>query len=349
MPFEQLHQPTGRVIHHGGEAYLFFGGTAYLGLSTNEEYIELYKEGVDLYGLNNGTSRSNNVQHGIYQEAESHIASRFGFEGAVMLSSGYLAAQLAIRQMDTLGEVLYAPGTHPALWRDNRVSLPQIDFDEWALQCVAYINKATEKNFVVVANTLDNLRPCKYDFSIFKNVHSTKKIYFLLDDSHGIGIAEANRCYIKQEDFKTESVDLVIVASLAKGMGTDAGVILCSSDMARWFSKSTFFRGASPASPAALYAFVKGQHLYENAVTALHKNRRYLDIRLGENIQRLTDFPVFTTDRQTAFRELLENRILISSFAYPLAEDTLINRIIISACHRQEDLDLLIKSLSDWN
>lgn len=347
--FQQLHQPIGRIIRHAGKAYHFFGGTAYLGLSTNEEYIELYKEGIDRYGLNNGTSRSNNVQQGIYQDAESNMAFRFGFEKALLLSSGYLAAQLAVRQMRTLAEVLYAPGTHPALWLENRVPLPQVDFATWARQCIAYINDATQNTFVVVANTFDNLTPCKYDFSVFKNVHPTKKIYLLLDDSHGIGIAKANGCYITQEDFGTPSIELVIVASLAKGMGTDAGIILCSDDMARLFSKSPFFRGASPTSPAALYALVHGERLYKNAVTTLHRNRMYLDARLNEEIQRLSDFPVFTIGRQTAFQELLENGILISSFAYPLPEDPLINRIVISAYHRQDDLDLLIENLADSN
>lgn len=347
--FQELHQPIGRIIRQAGKGYHFFGGTAYLGLSTNEEYTELFKEGVDRYGLNNGTSRSNNVQQGIYKDAESNMASRFGYQEALLVSSGYLAAQLVVRQMYDLGEVLYAPGTHPALWLDNRASLPQVDFATWATQCIAYINGATQNTFVVVANTLDNLTPCKYDFSVFNQVHPAKKIYLLLDDSHGIGIAKANRCYVAQEDFTTPSIELVVVASLAKGMGTDAGIILCSDDMAKLFSKSPFFRGASPTSPAALYALVKGEPLYKDAVSALHKNRRYLHTRLDDEIQRLPDFPVFTINRQTAFQELLENQILISSFAYPLPEDPLVNRIIISAYHQQEDLDRLIACLSDWN
>src|SRR5690606_14407909 len=74
--FQELHQPIGRIIRQAGKGYHFFGGTAYLGLSTNEEYTELFKEGVDRYGLNNGTSRSNNVQLGIYKDAESNMASR---------------------------------------------------------------------------------------------------------------------------------------------------------------------------------------------------------------------------------------------------------------------------------
>ena len=75
--FRNLSQSTGRTIHMDDQSYLFFGGTAYLGLLDNKDYIELFKEGIDRYGLNNGTSRTNNVQLGIYAEAEKFMAGRF--------------------------------------------------------------------------------------------------------------------------------------------------------------------------------------------------------------------------------------------------------------------------------
>src|SRR5690606_25273112 len=139
--FRNLHQTTGRIISLDGTDYHFFGGTAYLGLLDNPEYIDLYKKGIDLLGLNNGTSRTNNVQLGIYQEAESHLADRFGFEAAALLSSGYLAGQVAVRALSKGKTVLYAPGSHPALWLDET---PLVDgsFDEWAKATLEFINDA---------------------------------------------------------------------------------------------------------------------------------------------------------------------------------------------------------------
>ena len=89
--FTHLEQPTGRVIVVGGKEYLFFGGTSYLGLATDKAYASIFIEGIQRYGINNGTSRNNNVQQAIFDQAEEYAAKRFGFEASLLLSSGYLA------------------------------------------------------------------------------------------------------------------------------------------------------------------------------------------------------------------------------------------------------------------
>ncbi|SFS71867.1 aminotransferase class I/II-fold pyridoxal phosphate-dependent enzyme [Sphingobacterium wenxiniae] len=341
--FRDLHQPTGRIIHQSEKDYLFFGGTSYLGLPTNQDYIALFKEGIDKYGLNNGTSRSNNVQQGIYDLAERNMALRFGFEEALLVSSGYLAAQLAVRQLQALGEMLYAPGTHPALWLENEVPYSVESFEDWATRTVNYINHSDRDDFIVVSNTLDNLTPQRFDFSPFKQLAPYKKVYLLLDDSHGIGIAVPNRCYVDREALNIPQVELLVVASLAKGMATDAGVILCSASMAALLKPSPFFRGASPPAPTALHALVAGERIYQDAVAMLHNNIDYLRARVSDTVNYLSDFAVFTIAKETAFADFLKRGILISSFSYPLPNDPPINRIVLSAHHRQEDLDRLLE------
>ena len=66
-------------IEVNNDTYLYFGGTAYLGIPQNKEFIGLYTEGLYRYGLNNGTSRGNNVQLAIYNEAETFIAQKYSF------------------------------------------------------------------------------------------------------------------------------------------------------------------------------------------------------------------------------------------------------------------------------
>lgn len=348
-PFQYLHQPTGRIIRKDEKDYLFFGGTAYLGLLTNKDYIALYKEGIDRYGLNNGTSRSNNVQLGVFDDAELQMATRFDFQDAILVSSGYLAAQLAIRMLKDKGELIYAPATHPALWLDDAPQV-KLSFKDWALNTVERINSATENSFVVISNTLDNLTPEYYDFSVFEKIKSTKKVYLLLDDSHGLGIREENSCFVDLANLrKNKSLELIVVASLAKGMGTDAGIILSSKVMTDFFRRSNFFRGASPCSPAALFALIMGEDIYKRQFAKLQKNIAYMHSRVGVNVKYLDRFPVFTVARKTAFLELQKQQILISSFPYPLLEDPLVNRIVISSHHEQEDLDTLLSVLKEWD
>ncbi|RYG20428.1 MAG: aminotransferase class I/II, partial [Chitinophagaceae bacterium] len=106
-----LLSPISRKISVDNESYLYFGGTAYLGIPQHEGFQKLYLQGLGLFGLNNGTSRSNNVQLPIYDEAEQFAATYFGSESCLITSSGYLAAQLTIKHLFSVGEVRYAPAT----------------------------------------------------------------------------------------------------------------------------------------------------------------------------------------------------------------------------------------------
>lgn len=102
--FKAINQPFGNKIAVDGKSYLYFGGTAYLGMPTNPDFIKLYVEGIGKFGLNNGTSRTNNIQLGIYDEAEKASAARYGAAAALITSSGYLAAQLTVKALANAGD-----------------------------------------------------------------------------------------------------------------------------------------------------------------------------------------------------------------------------------------------------
>jgi len=336
--FRNLHQPTTRIIENNKQDFLFFGGTAYLGLLGNQHYIELFKEGIDHYGLNNGTSRSNNVQLGIYNQAEEDLASRFGFESAALLSSGYLAAQVAVRSLCSSKKVCYAPDSHPSLWINGDPGVKE-SFSEWSSKLVDEINQSTESEFVIISNALDNLTPKSYDFTIFKNVEKTKQLLLILDDSHGIGIVRKHGVSLDLESIRDANIQVVLLASLAKGLGTDSGVVLGESKPIAQVKKHPIFSGASPGSPAALYAMIRGKDVYEAAFENLHKNTQLLaantaDLELG----RIKDFPVFTANLPALSSRLLARGIVISSFPYPLSSSPLLNRVVVTAEHTEEDI-----------
>jgi len=345
MSFQNLDQTTKRELVIDGKHYLFFGGTAYLGLLDNPEYIQLYKEGIDKYGLNNGTSRSNNIQLGIYRQVEEALAMRFGFEDAALFSSGYLSAQAAVKALKEDKEIIYAPGCHPALWLDDK---PQVEgsFEKWAEETIHYINNAKQDSFIVISNCIDNLRPANYDFSIFSTVLDHKQVLLLLDDSHGIAVVHKNGISSNLSLLKDKhNIEIVIVASLAKGLGTDAGVVLGTSKSLNKVKKQPIFLGASPSSPASMYALLYGDGIYSSAFDQLHKNIAYFKHRLSINneLSHIVNFPVFSSLEPSLYEYLRQNNILISSFPYPLSTSSLLNRIVISALHTESDLNYLLE------
>lgn len=337
--FRQLSQPTGRLIQMEDDEYLFFGGTAYLGLLNHAAYIELYVEGIRKLGLNNGTSRNNNVQLGIYGEAESVVASRFGFEDAILLSSGYLAGQLTVKGLVEKGEILYAPHSHPALWLGGNPRRGGT-FEDWIADTVRYINGSSETSFVLISNAMDNMTPMMYDFGLLRDIDVCKKITLLLDDSHGIGVVNFNRPSVDITRFPAH-VEVLVVASLAKGMGTDAGIIFGKKATISKLRRSTFFTGASPGAPAAIYALLHGEQIYGDQFEKLQRNISQFANLAGSQLNHAAQFAVFTSGDAELYDYLVRNKILISSFPYPLEDDPLLNRIVISGQHRQGDLERL--------
>ncbi|HWW43095.1 MAG TPA: hypothetical protein VNZ46_27505, partial [Pedobacter sp.] len=150
--FRAIKGALGRSIAVGGRSVLYFGGTAYLGIPRQREFLNHYLEGLHLFGLNNGTSRSNNVQLGIYKDAEEVAALRFDAESALVTSSGFLAAQMTVRHFAGWGQLEYAPGTHPALWIGGNPDVGG-SFKQWGQDLVTRINSSSQKRWVVVSNS----------------------------------------------------------------------------------------------------------------------------------------------------------------------------------------------------
>lgn len=338
--FTKLNQPTGRLIYSAEKEYLFFGGTSYLGLATDEEYIQLFIDGVRRFGTNNGTSRNNNVQQAIFEQAEEFAAKRFGFEATLLLSSGYLATQFAVRALATEGELLYAPSCHPSLWLEMKPDVAG-SFENWSRQTVDYINQSEKKSFVIVSNSLDNMTPESYDFTVFEQIDPSKKIVLLLDDSHGIAVMRNNAISLEQNSLCQKNIELIVVASLAKGLATDAGLILADRERIVQFKKSNFYTGASPSPPASLYAFVNGEQIYQRQFEKLHQNIRYFKTIADDYLNAMDSFPVFSSRDRGLYSRLMEANIVVSSFPYPLSTDPLLNRIVINAHHTTHDLERL--------
>ncbi len=338
-----LENALGPKISANNRQFLYFGGTAYLGIPQSEEFLELYIEGLKKYGLNNGTSRGNNVQLGIYDKAETWAAERFGATAALITSSGYLATQLAVKQVSSFGEVRYAPDTHPALWLSEAPHVPQ-SFKDWALAIVEEINESTVENWVLITNSMNNLYPERYDFSFIKALN--KKVVIVIDDSHSIGVNNDGLGLLPIIP-KCENVEIIIVASMAKALGVDAGLILGSQKMIDLMKQSNEFMAASPPAAASLYAFIHATEIYRNNLIKLKNNINLLANVLDQNNgwDFIADFPVFLAKNVELSDQLEQKGILISAFPYPDKSGPIINRIVLSSWHCEKDINELIKAL----
>lgn len=342
--FGFLETATDREIEVGNERFLFFGGTAYLGLNRNPEFMDLYLEGLRKYGLNNGTSRSNNVQLAVYRDAEEFAAVYFGAEAALVISSGFLAAQLVMKHFLSYGEVIYAPDSHPALWLGGKPSTSS-SFKSWISETVDYINKSKRTKFVVVSNALDNLKPAYYDFSLLEKIHSDKEVMLIIDDSHGLGVVGGNGKGSLSSMPVTSTITPIVVASLAKGLGVDGGLVLANKDIIRELKQDSMFLGASPPAPAAMYAFSRAEAIFQKEYEKLQVNCRLFEEKTPVEFISIKGLPVYYRGDEGLADSLLKENIIISSFPYPQKTDPVLNRIVISSAHTLDDISSLVNAL----
>ncbi|MCU0448894.1 MAG: aminotransferase class I/II-fold pyridoxal phosphate-dependent enzyme [Bernardetiaceae bacterium] len=354
MIFHLDHQP-GRTAHTPQGEYLYFSGTAYLGMPHQPVFRAHLAEGLARYGHNFGASRTGNVRLQVFEQAEAALCEWTGAEAGLLMSSGFLAGQLVAwwlrhHWLAQPGTALrYAPGSHPALWLAPPPPGPEPSQAEWAAQTVAEINQSALDRWMLVTNSVDAIRGQLYHFDWLAQIAPRKQIWLLADDSHGLGLLGELGNGIYPQLPRLPHVQRLVVASLAKAGGLPAGLVLGPAAWIAQLRQLPFFAGASPPPPAYLYAYLQARPVYQQALAQLRANVAQLAARLGPGLpfSHSPGYPVFFTQRNDLYAKLLAAGIIVSSFAYPQADGPTITRIVLNALHTPADLARLATCLLD--
>lgn len=372
--FHQITHLPDRTIELDGQEYLYFSGTAYLGLPQNPSFQALIQEGLHQYGSVYGSSRNGNLQLKIYKQAEEKLAAWTGAEAALTLSSGMLAGQAAIRQLMLEGyEFVYSPDVHPAVWHLPQVEIPKCRFEVWSeqfkvhgLQFTVYglgltdqlpdeqsqienqkseiANRAANRHkLAIVTNSVDALRGKLYDFEWVNDIPENVELVLLVDDSHGLGVTGTDGQGVWKRIPKRKNIRLIVTASLAKAMGLPGGVIFSDPDSIQKIRNTAYFGGCSPIAPDHLFAYLHADTLYTDAYTRLQTNiHQFADAVKDIDLFSYTKgYPVFYTEHDELYPFLLERGIFVYSFSYPKPTDKANTRIVICAWHTAEDIQKL--------
>lgn len=357
MPDQQCtytDQLPGRTLTADGKEFLFFSGTSYLGMSCNQEFRQHLQEGFRLYGTNYSSSRNSNLQLRVYHEAETYLAACTGAEAALTMSSGYLAGQALVQTLQDEGSFLYAPETHPALWRGKSdAPASDISYEEWVQQLLHELPALPDQHIVLVCNSLDPLKAKEHSFSWINALPQNKQITLIIDDSHGFGVTGKDGAGIYSLLGQVKQIDhirLLVVCSLGKACGIPAGLILGDEKTIEKLKQSPYFGGASPATPAYLYALLHAGKVLSEARQRLFDNIEYFRQYLGKDtlFRSFNRYPVFSTSNEALCPFLMSHQIMISSFRYPTPADDPITRVVLSSLHTSEDIKRLANLINQF-
>lgn len=316
----------GRTAFVHGKEYLFFSGYSYLGMQHVIEFIALVKEGTGKYGWLFPSSRISNTGLKLYEETEAMLSSITGREDTVLVSSGFLAGKIATEKWKN--EIINLNPSHPAIQRN---ALP--------------IEKLNSKIFAVDA--VDTFTASITDFSFLKDNKEDKIV--IVDDSHGFGLIGNNGEGIISSLPEYSGTEYIITYSLSKAMNIIAGAVSCSGSFANELRSIPEYTACTAPSPALLYAFLKAQDLYASQREKLKNNINYFQ-QLVKHLSGIVfheELPVFILPSNVDEKKLFEKDIIISSFAYPDPSGKKVQRIVLSALHTKNDLEILAACLGE--
>ncbi|MGI4884012.1 MAG: aminotransferase class I/II-fold pyridoxal phosphate-dependent enzyme [Janthinobacterium lividum] len=352
--FATDHLPGRTLRTAAGREYLFCSGTGYLGVARSPAFAALLAEGLARYGTNYSSSRGSGVQLSVFAEAEAHLAGWAGTAGALTVSSGYLAGQMAVAALASTGRFEYAPGTHPATWLAGQAApAPAGPHAAWADGLLDRLAARAPAPVVIVSNSLDPLRLEPYDFAWAAHLPTGWPITLLLDDSHGLGLTgRAGAGVATLLPALPPHVRLVVVSSLGKALGVPAGAVLADAAFIAQLRGSPFFGASSPAVPAYLWAFLAAERAGLYAAARQQLGARVAQFAAAVRPLKLfrsqPNFPVFYTEAN-ALAPFLEARgTLISSFAYPTPADACITRVVLNALHTATDVAQVAAACQDF-
>ncbi|WOD44964.1 aminotransferase class I/II-fold pyridoxal phosphate-dependent enzyme [Hwangdonia lutea] len=330
-----------RTIFIEEKEYLYFGGTAYLGLPTHVDFKNTLIKSIAKWGTFYGSSRNSNIKLSVFDKAEQLFATQIGTEKSLTTSSGTLAGKLVLEYLSkTVPTFYHYPKTHPAILHDKSLPL----FENGALHKNLLNN--TKEDIVITVDAVLALEVEPTSFDFLNDISPKKHITLLVDESHSLGVLgqQGDGVFktIRNKNLKRK----IMIASLGKALGLSGGVIAADENFINAIKNEVLFVSSSCANAAYLESYVVSQNLIESQQEKLKANLRFLfkDLNLGDAFKFNENYPVIYCNSNTIYDALFENSIIISHFKYPNYKEDM-NRIVITANHTETDLTRLKKAL----
>lgn len=350
----------GRTVKIADRDWLWFSGTAYLGMGHHSQFRQFLWDGMAQYGSNFGSSRNNSLRLQIYEEAETTLAQFVGAPAALTVSSGMLVGQLVTKWIENnllrQASVVrwYAPNVHPALWGGDYQPVNE-PLNDWFARLPERTQGSKAEHIIITTDSVGSPQVSAIPWEWISQLPDSKQITVLVDDSHGLGVFGAKGEGIYQELTKRITCSnhkIIVVSSLNKALGIPAGVVLANQEVIGSIRQMAMFSGASPSPPAYLYALQKAceSGIYEVGHQKMLANVQYFQQQVkGLDLFSYIDkYPAFCSLKSGLHEFLKEHEILTASFSYPTPQDAPVTRLVVSSLHTPSDLDILAARCCDY-
>jgi len=351
-----------------GHAFVNFSSNDYLGLTTHPRVLAAAHEAVDQFacGLSSSRVQATTVAH---VELEARLAKYFGFDKALITTTGYqamIAVVMALADRDTtlvldnLAHACILDGTFMAAGQPGKQ--PEVRFfnHNSARSLERVLSTKARPNALVLVEGIYSLDGDKGKLREIQEVCARHGAVLVVDDAHGSGTLGTHGRGVL-EDLSLEGQVPVVVTTFSKVFGGIGGVILGSTevvDLIKHVARSFVFSATLPVPIVAAAATVLTM-LEEDGpalVAELHANAAYMR---GELLARGFDLghsdthimPVMVRDERKAMllhHMLYERGIYMIPITYPgvkQGEERM--RLNVTRGHTRAELDHCLDVLTE--
>ena len=333
-----------RILKSENENYLYFGGTAYLGLPTKKKFQKILINNILQWGTAYGSSRSANVKLTAYENGEKFLARFIKSDATITVSSGMLAGKIVIDALQSkTDQFFHYPNIHTAIKSIN--SIPFFVQNEMNPRLLDNI----KERITILTDAVPAFNTEPIDLSFLNFIPANKEITLVIDESHSLGILGTNGCGIFSSIEYPNIKRKITLSSLGKAFGLTGGVIASDAEFIQQIKINDIFVSSAGMNPAFVQTVCDAEKIYIKQHQKLKDNLAYMGKTLiqSETSNFNSKYPLIYLESNDINPILEKNKIVVANFKYATGIKEL-NRIVITANHKKKDLDLIIGILNQF-
>jgi 7-keto-8-aminopelargonate synthetase-like enzyme len=362
----QIQSNKSTTVVIGGREYLYFGGTNYLGLAHRAELLEAATRAFRTYGFSAGASRLTSGENDLLLALERDVAGFAGAEQALVLPTGFITNAAVVDAIDA--EVDYwisSKRAHGSISCALAQSKKPVIISDFSIASNATTFRARHElpgncKLGVFAEPIDPLLGTVLDLpSLFSALSADD--FLILDEAHSFGVLGSRGAGAVEALGVVSSDRLIRTGTFSKALGASGGFILSSGAVIDSIKKqSAYFRLSTPLSPVVCAASIEALRLLkedgDSTIAKLKTNIARVNnglVKLGFAEFAENPLPIFhlsNSEQLGRLRSALPDMGVyipaVTTYFSDSAQAGL--RWTIQAGHTNEQLDMLLKALSDY-
>ncbi len=346
-------------INLNGKEVVNLSSNNYLGLANHPRVKKASMEALEKYGVGAGSVRTIVGNQDLLEDLENLLAE-FKKEEAVMCFQSGLNCNIGtIQAITSKGDLIISDELNHASIIDG-VRLSKADkaiYKHCDMEDLERVLKEKRDAYNNVLIITDGVFSMDGDLAPLNDIVRLAKTYNCLtyvDDAHGSGVlGKSGRGTVDHFGLHGE-IDF-IVGTLSKAIGVIGGYVATKKNVKEWLLHRArpilFSTALPPAATAATIESVKMLMESESYTERLWDNARYfkskmldLGFDIGQSETPITPVMIGEDAKTMTFsKTLLDHGIFVSGIVFPtVAKNKGRLRVMISASHTKEDLDLAI-------